>query len=197
MGLWELMGCRETAVQVGPRGRTTLRWTGTEIPGLSAGDSLPARWYEETLEPLTKDAHAVAQFENGAPAAVLSRFGKGKTLMLGSYLSAAYETAPSPALERFYAGLLEWAGVTPLVESAGPNIEVRTLDAGVETLVFVFNHARQPTDTAVRLRAAAGNYTALDLISGAPAAVKHSGATLELDKRLGSTDVWVVKLTHR
>ena len=42
----------------------------------------------------------------------MSTYGKGRTLMLGSYVSAAAQSTPSAAAERFFAGLLEWAGVT-------------------------------------------------------------------------------------
>ena len=86
MGLWEVMGCRETAVQTADRGndrgRTSLRWTDAARPGMSAGDQLPARWYEETLEPLSNDARVVARFANDAAAAVASSYGRGKTLLL-------------------------------------------------------------------------------------------------------------------
>ena len=39
MGLWEMMGCRETAVETGVGGRTTLRWADSRIPGLRSGDA--------------------------------------------------------------------------------------------------------------------------------------------------------------
>ena len=92
MGLHEVMGSRETDVQTGKAGRTILKWTGSDLPGFNAGETLQARWYEETLEPLGAQAHVVATFPNGNAAAVISEYGKGKTLMLGSYVGAAYET---------------------------------------------------------------------------------------------------------
>jgi len=61
---------------------------------------------------------------------VESAFGKGKTLMLGSYVSAAYENAASRETERFYAGLLKWAGVEEPVTVSGGRIEVRWLESG-------------------------------------------------------------------
>jgi hypothetical protein len=54
----------------------------------------------------------VAEFADGAAAAVQSQFGQGRTLMPGSYVSAAYASTPTPEAERFHAGLLTWAGVT-------------------------------------------------------------------------------------
>ena len=188
------MGCRETAVQLGARGRTSLRWTGSEIPGVKPGEALPGRWYEETLEPMGAGAHVVAQFAGGEPAAVVSRHGKGKTLMLGSYLSAAYETSPTPAVERFFMGLLQWAGVEPQVESAAENIEVRTLEAGADTLAFVFNHGPQPSEAAIGLRAAPGADQAADLVTGQSIPVTRSGEFLRFGKRLSASEVWVVRV---
>lgn len=197
MGLSELMGCRETAVQVGAKGRTALRWTSAEIPGVKSGDVLPARWYEETLEPLSSAARVAAEFDNGAPAAIASRYGRGKTLMLGSYLSAAYETSPSPAAERFYAGLLEWAGVVLPVRTTDEHLEVRTLESGGATLVFVFNHNHQAADATFGLRAAPGAYRAADLIDGQPVEAVRDGDFLQFRKRLEPEGVWVFTLRRR
>lgn len=145
MGLWEVTGCRETDVQTGEKGRTTLTW-------LETGDKLAARWYEETLEPLSPAARIVARFPDGRAAAVASTYGKGKTLMLGSFVSAAYQTTPTAEVERFYRSLVDWAGVQlPVVVERG-GVEVRYLESGARTLVFAFNHARQPVDAAFRIK---------------------------------------------
>jgi len=165
MGLWEVMGCRETAVQTGERGRTALEW-------LATGDRIPGRWFEETLEPMGERARVVARFANGDAAAVESVFGKGKTLMLGSYVSAAYENAPSRETERFYAGLLDWAGVKLPVTATGGKIEARILESGSERLVFVFNHDRQAVDATVTV----------------------VGRATPLRKKLSASEVWFTRL---
>ena len=193
MGLSEVMGCRETAVQVASKGRTSLHWTGTEIPGLSPGESLPGRWYEETLEPVSGAARVVARYANNAPAAVASRFGRGRTLTLGSYLSAAYETSPTPAAARFYAGLLEWAGVSSPPDGGNPGIEVRVLESGENRLVFVFNHNQLPTVARVGV-GFRGNWRASDLVDGGAVRITRNGAVLNVERALGPAEVWVVKL---
>ncbi|MGH9630242.1 MAG: beta-galactosidase [Bryobacteraceae bacterium] len=165
LGLWEVMGCRETAIQTAPKGRTKIRWTASGIPGLKPGDTLPGRWYEETLKPLNEDAHVVAEFEDGSPAAVMAAYGKGKTLMLGSYISAAYQSTPTPAAERFYAGLLSWAGVTLPVTLSGVDVEVRRLESGGDVLLYVFNHDKKTAAGNVSVRLPAGDYAASDLVS--------------------------------
>ncbi len=196
LGLSEVMGCRETAVQVGARGRTSLHWIATEVPGLKPGETLPGRWYEETLESLGSAARVAARFANGDGAAIISRYGKGQTLMLGSYLSAAYESSPSAAAGRFFAGLLEWAGVTPLVPAAGKDIEVRTLQSGADILVFVFNHGKQAGEAGVSLRLPAGNYGASDLVEGQPVRLDRAGDLARFSRRLGPSEVWVIALSR-
>ena len=37
LGLWKVMGARETAVETAPGGRTTIRSTGKGLPGLPGG----------------------------------------------------------------------------------------------------------------------------------------------------------------
>ncbi len=197
LGLWEVMGARETAIQTGTGGRTELVWTGTEIPGIQPGDRLPARWYEETLEPIGPQARVVAELAGGAAAAVQSRYGKGKTLMLGSYVSAAYQSNPTPAVERFYAGLLTWAGVTPPVEVANAAFEVRYLESGGEILVFVFNHGRARAAGTVSLRAGGRSYAATDLVTEAAVPVTVAGGAARIDVSLDADDVRVVRLTSR
>jgi beta-galactosidase len=191
MGLWEVMGCRESAVQVPAGGRTSLRWTEGAI--LKTGDALPARWYEETLEPLGGSARVMARFADGGAAAVASSFGKGKTLMLGSFVSAAYATRPSVEAERFYAGLLDWAGVALPVAGASRTVEARTLQSGKETLLFVFNHG-DAAEVNVGLRVPPGSYRAIDVADGHSVEAARDGAFLRVRGPMGKSGVRVVRI---
>ena len=159
LGLWEVMGARETAVETAPNGRTIIRWKGTELPGLAAGSRLPGRWYKEVLEPASADATVVGEFEDGQAAAVMSRFGKGRTLMLGSYVSAAFQSTPSPDTQRFYESLLAWAGVQLPVVVTGAPVEARHLESGSDALLFVFNHTANRAAAEVSLQRPAGDTT--------------------------------------
>jgi beta-galactosidase len=196
LGLWEVMGCREIAIETPPGGRTTIRWSSPDLPGLSAGDELPARWYKETLEPLSSSARVVAQFTDGAAAAVMSTHGKGRTLMLGSYVSASAQSTPTPESERFFGGLLEWAGVTPPVRVTGGTIEARHLESGKETLLFLFNHGRQEARSEVWLRRDAGEYTAVDLVDGRPVRLTRSPDGVTVNVVLPSSGVQVLLITR-
>ncbi|MBE3075853.1 MAG: hypothetical protein IMZ75_13070, partial [Actinobacteria bacterium] len=197
LGLWEVTGCRETAVQTAPNGRTELRWTGADIPGVKPGDRLRARWYEETCEPIGPQARVVARFENGSAAAVQSEYGKGKTLMLGSYVSAAYQTTPTPEVERFYAGLLTWAGVTLPVTVTGAELEVRYLESGGDVVVFAFNHGKARATSTVSISMPEGTYTGTDLVSGHNVALSRDPQGVRFDVALDPNDVRVVKIERR
>jgi beta-galactosidase len=194
MGLHEVMGCRETAVQTAEAGRTLLKWSSSEIPGLAPGDALAARWFEETLEPLTAQARVVAVFPNGAAAAVMSSYGEGRTLMLGSYVGAAYETQRDPASARFYSALLEWAGVEPPVRVTGGGAEVRYLETGRDVLVFVFNHSKRPIEPTIGLRLKERSYRGVDLVTGQPIAVSEAGGRIQIQAPMDAEEVRVVRL---
>jgi beta-galactosidase len=197
MGLWEVMGCRETEISTGDKGRTELRWTSAAFPGMKPGDTIPARWYEEALAPMNPSAKVVAEFAGGRAAAIESRFGKGKTLTLGSYVSAAYFTAPSDAAARFFGGLLEWAGVALPVETAAKDLEVRFLESGPDRLVFVFNHSKQTIDTPVSIRLGAGVWSAVDLVDQKPVTLERAGAAVRFQTKLGPDGVQALKATRK
>ena len=166
LGLGEVMGAREVAVETAPGGRTTIEWTGTELPGLPSGTRLPARWYKETLAPLSSTARVVGRFEDGAAAVIMSSYGRGRTLLLGSYVSAAYQSQPTADVERFYAALLDWAGVARPVAVKGAPVEVRYLESGDSTVLFVFNHGQTAARTELTLPRKAERSSAIDLVDG-------------------------------
>jgi beta-galactosidase len=152
MGLHEVFGAREAAISTAPQGRTKIVFEG--------GPTVPARWFEEVLEPARPSARAAGRFESGGVAAVESTYGKGKTLLVGSYVAAAAQSAPSAEASRWFAGLLDWAGVRrpPQVEGA---VEARWLESGARRMLFLLNHSSTPQ--AVKLRFA-GKRT--DLMTG-------------------------------
>ena len=198
LGLWEVVGARETAVETAPGGRTTIRWISDDLPGLGAGAEFPARWYKETLEPVSHAARVVAHFEDGTPAAVLSTFGGGRTLMLGSYVSAAYQATPTAATAQFYRALLDWAGVSLPVQVQGAALEVRALESDDSTLLFLFNHDRQDAARSeVALRRQRGEYAAADLVDGrqVPVTPATGGVIIPID--VGPSDVRVLSITPR
>jgi beta-galactosidase len=197
LGLWEVMGARETAIETAPGGRTSIRWDSDDLPGFARGSVLPARWYKETLEPAGSGAKVVARFEDGAPAAVLSSFGKGRTLMLGSYVSASAQSTPTLEAERFFRGLLQWAAVQFPVSVTGSPVEARYTESGRETLLFVFNHAKGSARSQVSLRREPGRFRVTNMIDGSAVALESDTDGIALRVDLPANGVQVLRISPR
>jgi beta-galactosidase len=191
LGLAEVVGAREADVQTVERGKAALLAL-AGLPGLQAGERLPGRWYEESLEPLAPAARVVARFAGGAPGAVVSSFGRGKALMLGSYVSAGYVSEPAETTRRFFEGLLDWAGVARPVTVTGDALEVRLLTSGAAHLVFVLNHAGAPAAATVALRLPIDAHAVRDLAGGQAVPVTRTASGFQWRERLGPRDVRVL-----
>ncbi len=202
-GLNEVTGCREEAVQQTAGGKTEMEIAAADpsIPLLHPGGKLRGAIFEESLQPTSKSARVIAKFKNGDAAIVASSFGRGKVIMIGSFLGSLFETERDPNVGRFLTGLMEWAGVDRPVEVTGasvnPPIEVRTLEAGKEKLMVVFNHATTPAEPTIHLRMTKGAYEARDLVSGEVVPVSYESGALVLKKAMAAEDVWVVRISPR
>jgi beta-galactosidase len=196
LGLWEVMGARETSIETAPGGRTSIRWS-SELSGLPAGTAVPARWFKEALEPIGPTARVVGRFDDGAPAAVMATYGKGRTLMVGSYISAAAQSTPTGEAERLFASLLDWAGVALPVRVTGSPLEARHLESGADRLVFLFNHEKQQAKSEVALRVGPGSYAAIDVVDLRAITVSRAADHVSFSVDLPPAGVQVVRIRPR
>ncbi len=192
MGLWEVVGAREAAVETVQGKAAQMRWVGDDIPGFAPETMLAGRWYRETLEPMDASARVVARWEDGTAAAIVASRGRGRTLMLGSYVSAAYQTGPTPEAARFFRALVDWAGVRSPIEVTGGPLEVRHLERGADVVLFVFNHASTSAPSLIRLRRTS-QATVTDLVSGGAVSATHDGDVLAIPLTLPAGEVRVLK----
>jgi beta-galactosidase len=159
-GLNQVCNCRETAVQMTPSGKTEIT--------LDNGDKFKGMLYQETLS-----GNAIAHFADGSPAIVTSPFGKGRMMMIGTFLGSAFDSDREESLGNFIRSLLDWAGVHhPAAAPAG--VEIRQMQSGADRIVFAFNHNDTPVDVSL---------SGVDLETGA--SVTH--------KILEPEGVWVVR----
>lgn len=165
MGLDEVFGVVESAIETAPGGRTEIQWqasAGGQIT-LPAFTTLPARWFKETLEPKRDTTLVRARFADGGVAATESRFGKGKAMLVGSYVAAAYHTRPTEETKAWFDGLLTWAGVRRRVAATAGDAEIRWLENGANSVVFVFNHATEEREVKFQME---GAVAAFDMETG-------------------------------
>jgi len=193
LGLDDVLGCRETDVQTGSGGRTTITWADSGFTPLAAGDAIAGRWFEETLEPTRPTSRVVARFADGRVAAIAAVFGKGRTLTLGTFISAAYQSRPDPATARFFVALLAWADVKARPPADAPDIEVRTLARGDDRVVLAFNHGNAAREVSIVVAEDATPRSAADLESGTriPVSIVNDGARCRV-----SIEAHDVKVLH-
>ena len=198
LGMSEVMGARETAIETAPSGRASMKWSGTDLPGLPAGTLLPGRWFKETLEPVGPAARVVARYEeDGAAAAVMSTHGKGRTLMLGSYISAAAQSTPTREAEGFFSALVAWAGVVLPIRVTGSPLEARHVESGAERVLFLFNHGEQQARSEVTLRVGPGDYVAEDLAGRGAIVLTRAADHVRLAAEVPPGRVQVIRIRPR
>lgn len=152
-GLAEVFGAREKVIR--PAENPVLRTEASEVlPGLGTSLTVGGEAFEEELVPLS-GARVLARFANGEVAAVERAYGKGKAVLVGSFLAMAYQRRHEEGTKRFVTSLAQAAGVTPEAEVSGSGTsetEVRRLVSDHRQIVFVFNHAKDSADVKISLR---------------------------------------------
>jgi len=124
----------------------------TPWEGLNPGDTFQysaggARQWAATLA--VHGGTVIAVDQEGRPALIANRLGKGATLLcaypLESYLSdrpAAFDKAENTY--RIYQAFRDWAGIRARFRSNQPSVEATSLDAPDHGYVVVVNHSADP-----------------------------------------------------
>lgn len=86
----------------------------------------------------------LARFDSGETAIVEHRFGNGRTLLIGSHLSASYHNRPDPDLKAFFRDLLVWAGRRPGISCSNAQVQARLHSDGERAFLWLVNPERSP-----------------------------------------------------
>jgi beta-galactosidase len=158
LGLDKLFGAKESYVEFTPDllEDLTLKVRGSQIFG---------RFFRQEYTP--SGGTPAGTYEDGRAAAIENRFGKGKTLLVGSYPGAGYYLHRSPQSRTFFAGLLEWASIEQQVRSSDSEIKARLHEGAGGTYLWVVNPARASRGAEILLSTKFGPFkTATDLWQG-------------------------------
>jgi beta-galactosidase GanA len=112
------------------------------LPGMAAREKITGAGFEEELTPL-QSAQVLARFSDGQPAIVENSFGKGKAVLVGSFVALTYERQQEASAKNLFVALARQAGVAPEITisgSAATNTEVRRLVSPEQQTLFVFYH---------------------------------------------------------
>src|SRR5439155_8471944 len=151
-GLSEVFGAREKLIRPVERPQLLVE-ASSRLPGLRPQETVPGEAFEEELEPLGK-TRVLARFADGSAAMVENTYGKGKAILLGSFVGMAYQRHQNKSGKRLLLALASAAGIKLDIEVSGnaSEVEVRRLVSGRVQLLFVFNHSPSMARTRVSLR---------------------------------------------
>jgi hypothetical protein len=172
---------------------------GIPRPGCAPGTHVLAEAFEEELEPLP-GARVLARFADGAPAIVENSYGKGKAILIGSFLALAYARQHQEATEQLLLALLREAGVAPEVTVSGENtsqVEVRRLEGRDIQFLFAFNHSDRAADARITVRVPWKVGEARSLEDDKQVAFTPSDEGLVFTRRLPAGGIWVVRYSRK
>lgn len=141
-GLDELFGARESYVEFTPDLLEDFVLT-------VRGQNISGRYFFQEYEPTT--GRVVGRYANGHVAAVENSFGKGRTILIGSFPGGGYYRHTRPQSRTFFAGLLEWAGIRQAVVGSDPLIRARLHKGEGGNVLYVVNPTREERTVTVDL----------------------------------------------
>ncbi len=176
-GLDEVFGCREKMLE---SGETVDLITEEKLPGMLAplGDRIiNGILYAQHLTLTSPQAKALAYFQNGDPAIVLSPFGKGQAMLIGTFPAAAYERERITETGLMLQRITAWAGVEPVVEIHGAQgcVEARLLESEKRRLFIGINHTEQKQNVEFQLPPETSSGRAVNLETGNSFSLENHG----------------------
>jgi beta-galactosidase len=191
--LSQVFGARETVIRPVDTAKLEVA-SSPALPGFSA-EAVSGEAFEEELQPLG-NAQVLAHYADGAPAIVANQHGKGRAILIGSFLAVAYQRHQDAAIQRLFLSLARAAGVSTDVNVTAPNaslIEVRRLVSPSTQFVFAFNNGEKPADTTIALAGIAA-HDATDLTTGQPVQFNSGNAAVTFKKTLAPDEIWVIRV---
>jgi len=201
-GLHEIFGCRESYLM--PLKKTSpikIKVAHESLPLNNPGDTLDALLFEEGFELIDKKSQILAEFENGQPAIIYAPYGRGKGIIVGSFIGSAYHHFQNPNNAKFLAGLAHWLGISrPVAASSSDKdvfVEPRILEARDFKILFGFNRGDKKTQARFAVSVEGRNYAVKDLETTEKVFFRFQENRIVVENTLKPQQVWVVLIQRR
>ncbi len=194
-GLAEVFGAREKVIRP-VENPSLVTVVSPELPGLKAPLTVSGEAFEEDLEPQA-GAQVLGRFAGGEVAMIEKSYGKGKAVLVGSFLALAYQRRHEEGTGRLLMSLAKAAGLDSEVEVFGSGIsemEVRRLVSGRQQIIFVFNHSKDLADVTLSIRLPWQLRKARDFASDRAVEFENKDGKFLFQKKLPAGDVWILAL---
>jgi beta-galactosidase len=128
------------------------------------GHTIHGRYFVQEYEP--RGGRVVGRYANGHAAAVANRFGKGRTLLIGTFPGAGYERDRSPGGKAFFRELLARHGVEPGLRTDDASVQARLHTGAGGTYLWVINPGRAGATVTVSVGPAVPRFRAAEDVWG-------------------------------
>jgi beta-galactosidase len=173
-GLEEVFGARERYVEFTPDllEKLSLRVRGSEVYG---------RYFLQEYD--TGSGRAAGHYANGHIAAVENRYGKGRTLLIGTFPGGGYYLHHSADARAFFAGLLQLADLEPRLRTDNPAVQARLHSGKGGDYLWVVNPSRSEAKAMVSLDAGTRFQSAHDVWGNRPVTAGVRSITVTVPAR--------------
>jgi beta-galactosidase len=153
----ELFGARESFVEFVPdiSEQMTLEVRGNKIFG---------RYFRQDYD--LRGGKAVGHYSNGNIAAVENTFGKGRTLLMGSFPGAGYFLHHDPETKQLFANFLNFAGLAQQVTIDDHSVQARLHRGPGGAYLWITNPNREEKKVAVTLAENVGKFSSAEDVWG-------------------------------
>lgn len=152
MGLDRLFGCRESDIYIGSQTISLERLTFSALDC----DQVYAGILEQDYRLTT--GSALGHFSNGQIAVVENRYGKGRTLLMGTVLGLGFYEHQTDSMRQFFQALLAWSGIEQKVRSTDKDLLVRLHDGPGGAKLWIVNPYGKPKEAVIRFHGAYAEY---------------------------------------
>ncbi|HOB74075.1 MAG TPA: beta-galactosidase [Phycisphaerae bacterium] len=194
MGLSEVFGVREKSARMSEQVKIRDE----------QGDELVGGYLAESFDLLPgSQARVLAKLEDGSPVVVESSYGRGRTMIVGSFLGLAAQKTRDAGTLAGIRKLVGWAGIEPPARvneerPADEPLELRLRRTTDGYLMFVFNHASAPRKATASVKIdQPGTYTARDLLTGDEQPCTNQDGQLAIQLDFKDRDVKVLHVRSR
>jgi beta-galactosidase len=130
----QMLGVREK--ELIPGKEFTIKWGTQEFKSMT---------FLEHFDATNGSAKAIAYSADGTPVAFENNFGKGSTIIVGSFIGQENYREPVD-MHPLGAILAEWAHLKRAELHAASPVELRQMESEKGRFVFLFNHSDKPAD---------------------------------------------------
>jgi beta-galactosidase len=196
-GLDQVVGCREAqVVPLRKASAITIAKAHPALPGLATGDRLDTVFFEESFDVFGGSSEVLAETEDGRPAMVYARHGKGAAIIVGSFVGAAFHHFHNPNNAALLTGLAQWLAIPKPVEARssepGVLVEARVLEGEGYRLLFGFNRGGTTTTAQFTLAANGPNVAVQNLETGQAVTPEMEDERLIVQQKLDPQQVVVL-----